>query len=112
MPSSEKNKMPLDRRPPVVAILCAPVPGVRKDWLSYLERCPLELWPHDEDDLPRIKEFLLGGDIGAMLHKDEGLYLHIEKREGNCVFVRDYSGPEWLAIRLVRPERIDVNSMD
>ena len=104
--------MPADRRPPIIYVLVAELPGrPRGDWKSYLEG-PVSIWSTDDDFLPQLKEFLMDGDKGAMLHKDEDLYLEVLDRDENCVLVRDYSGPEYLALGLVRPRMYDMSSMD
>ena len=104
--------MPADRRPPIVYLVVAELPGrPGSDWKSYLEG-PVSMWSTDDDFLPQLKEFLMDGDNGALLHKDEDLYLEILERDANNVLVRDYSGPEYLALGLVHPRIYDMNSMD
>ena len=112
-PVKTTNKMPADRRSPICSILVAPLPGhSTTNWKSHLERSALSEWPIDDDFLPQLKEFLMIGDQGAMLHKDEGLYLLIEDRDDCSVLLHDFSGPEFLALRLIRPRVIDLRSMD
>ena len=91
---------------PVIALWVAEVPILRADkWGDYIVRTTARWLEHD-DHFDGVAQFLRHAQPVDKFYKNDDLYLFVEERIGDYLYVRDYDNNDRLAVRLERGPRV------
>ena len=102
--------MPQHLRPVVAVVFTAVRPEDRVRWHAHLETKPLAAWWLKEDERVML-EYSWCQDQGGSGHDEQQTrYFCVEDRRGDELLLR--AGNDCLAMRLIRPQYVDLNAMD